>query len=141
MIGDFAKPNDIGAGCWRGAGRAGIIVPHNVGRIPTMIATGTERPVQRAMHVNDIRRSRHLVQAVDILCHQGHFVAARRLQTRQGVMGGVRGCLARVFATGVIKIMDQYGVSGEALGRCDLIQIIFGPKAVFVPKCPQPAFR
>jgi len=141
VVGNFTEPHDVGPGGRHGAVGAEVCGLHHCRCVPARAAGSAERAQDFSMHVDDPKRTRPLVQIVDILGHQREVDTLTPPERREGVMRGVRHGMKRVLPARVIEAMDLRGVAREALGGRDLFERVVRPEPARVAECAETAFR
>jgi 4-hydroxy-tetrahydrodipicolinate reductase len=85
-----------------------------------------------AMHMQQAQRTGSFMQVVNILRYNEQLARPLRIQPRQRIMRGVRLYLLYPRAAHVVKAVDQIGIAGKGLRRCNILDPVLFPQAAFV---------
>jgi len=86
------------------------------------------------MHVDEVLRSRRLVQAVDVLRNDGDGAIVLAVQTRQREMRRIRLHAGMPAPAVIVEVVHELRVAPEAFGRRHLTVVVLRPDAVLVAK-------
>ena len=95
-------------------------------------AAGAKRAEYFTMHVNEVLRTGHLVQRIDILRDDEHIATMHRLQPRERQMRGIRFHILVLPPPLIIEVEHKRWVAAISLWRRHLANVIFGPNAILV---------
>src|ERR1700730_3898766 len=93
------------------------------------------------MHVNKVFRTRHLMQRINVLCHDQNVARILCLKPGQRMMGSIWLYMGALPAPFVIEVQHQRWVATISLWRGDLAIVILGPDSVFVAERMKTGFR
>ena len=139
LEGHLVEPHHVGAhGAHRAAAAARRVEPQVAAPGHHRVAARAAGLEHLAVHVDDALVAGALVQVVDVLGHHQHRARVLALELGQGMVGGVGPGLDQVDPTGVVELVHEGRVAGEALGRRHLLEVVLGPQAVLVAEGAEP---
>lgn len=80
------------------------------------------------------------VQIIDILRHDQQFTGKLPVQPRQCLMRRIWLRLLDRLAPHIVETQHQIGIAGEALRRCDILDLVLLPQPAARTECIDPAF-
>ena len=94
-----------------------------------------------AMHMNEVRRPRPLVQRVDILRDRQHLAGIVGLQPRQRRMRRIGFDVARIVAPAVVEIEHTLRIAHISLWRRHILKTHLRPDTILIAKRGKAGFR
>ncbi len=103
-------------------------------------ASGAQRLVDLAVHMDQPLRAGAFMQLVDILRDEDHLARMLGLEAGEGEVSGVRGDVRMGFSAHIVEVEDALGIARITLGRRDIPIVDLGPDAAFVAEGRQTGF-
>jgi hypothetical protein len=91
------------------------------------------------MHMDEIARSRGLMQPIDILRYGQSIAGMLALEPRQSRVRNIRPRVVMPPPAQIIEVMHTRRVAGEAFRRCHLLERKLRPQPSFVAERTKPA--
>ena len=93
-----------------------------------------------AVHMDQALGPCPFVQVINILGDDHQITRPSRIEPRERIMRGIGLRALDRLTPHIIKAQHQIRITREGFGRCDILNPVFFPQAVFGAKCIDPAF-